>query len=82
MSSSLRTCGAVSASTTMSFSARKVISAWSLTRPAASIASFTAWNASGAVMTSMEPSSGYTTMSSAPASMAASVIFSSSAPGA
>ena len=66
----------------MSLSARKVTSARSAFRPAASIVALTPSKASGAVSTSIEPSSGYTTTSSAPASIAASVIFSSSAPGA
>ena len=45
-------------------------------------AGFAAWLRQTRVITSMEASSGYTTTSSAPASMAASVMASSSAPGA
>ena len=64
----------------MLLSARRVTSASPGLSPAASIAALTATNASGAVSTSIEPSSGYTTTSSAPASIATSVIFSSSEP--
>src|SRR6185312_11956672 len=69
-----------SAATGTSSSARIVTSAWSGFSPVLSIASRTASNESGVVITSIWPSSGHTFTSSAPASMAASVIFSSSAP--
>src|SRR5690625_397204 len=80
-SKSSRTCPPVSTSTSIRLSARWIIPASSNSSPAAFRPSRTASKSSGAAITSTVPSSAVS-MSSAPASRAASITASSSVPGA